>query len=590
MKRFTLIISFALLALMSGFTGTATAQEVVQRYPALNHPVKDRGGMVAAQNKVATQVGAEILAAGGNAVDAAVAVGFALAVTLPRAGNLGGGGFMLVYLAEEDRTVAIDYREMAPAAATRDMFLDEVGDVDKTAARFSLRAAGVPGTVAGLFHAHERYGVLKWRDVVRPAVTLAERGITMTDDFASSLSRAKTRLSRDPDALALFADENGELYPVGARFRQPLLARTLKDIARTGTRSFYEGRIAELIVDDMQASGGLITREDMAGYKVVERAPVTGQYRGYEIVSMPPPSSGGVHVVQMLNILENFPLSDFQAESALAMHVTIEAMRQAYADRSKHLGDPDFYDVPVDWLTSKAYAKAIAEEISLESARSSADVNAGTPPASESPDTTHYSVMDQWGNAVANTYTLNFSYGSGNAIRGAGFLINNEMDDFSAKPGVPNAFGLLGGEANAIEPGKRPLSSMTPTLVFKDGKPLLATGSPGGSRIITAVLQPILNIIDYDMNLADAVNAPRLHHQWFPDSVFVERGFSPDTLALLRAMGHTLATTPFSMGSVQAVQKTDDGFEGAADPRRPDSSAMGPDGAQCAAAKIACIP
>ncbi len=590
MKRLIRVLMSGLLVLSASQIAPLSAQEVVQRYPALHHPVVDPDGMVAAQNKLAAKIGADILAKGGNAVDAAVAVGFSLAVTLPRAGNLGGGGFMLVYLAEEDRTIAIDYREMAPAAATRDMFLNEAGEVDNDASRFSLRAAGVPGTVAGMHHAHSRYGILSWREVLAPAIRLADRGIVMTHDFHTSLTRARQRLTRDPDALALFTDRDGAFYEVGERFRQPLLARTLKDIAKTGTRSFYDGRLAKLIVDDMQENGGLITLDDMRGYTVVEREPVTGTYRGHEIVSMPPPSSGGVHVVQMLNILEQFPMADFQSESALAIHVTIEAMRQAFADRSKHLGDPDFYDVPVDWLTSKAYAKTVADSISLDSARRSADVNPGTAPAPESPDTTHYSIMDQWGNAVANTYTLNFSYGSGNAIRGAGFLINNEMDDFSAKPGAPNAFGLLGGEANSIEPGKRPLSSMTPTLVFKDGKPLLATGSPGGSRIITAVLQPIVNIIDFEMNLADAVNAPRLHHQWFPDSVAVERGFSPDTLALLRAMGHNMVTTRFSMGSVQAIRRSENGFVGTADPRRPDSAAMGPSAARCVDAKLVCIP
>ncbi len=588
-KRFVFRLLSAVM-LAGGLAPFAQAQEVVQRYPALHHPVRDPAGMVAAQNKIAASIGADVLARGGNAIDSAVAVGFALAVTLPRAGNLGGGGFMLVYLADEDRTIAIDYREMAPAAASRDMFLNADGDVDNNVARFSLRAAGVPGTVAGLHHAHERYGSLPWHELLQPAIQLAERGIIVTEDFAFSIRRAEKHLSRDPDAIALFTHSSGTLYEEGERLKQPLLAKTLKRIAKSGTESFYQGDIAELIVKDMRANGGLITRADLENYQVIEREPVIGGYRGYDIISMPPPSSGGVHVVQMLNILEQFPLADFGAESALTIHVIVEAMRQAYADRSQHLGDPDYYDVPIDWLTSSTYAEEIAAGISLETAKKSDDVRPGTTPVAESPETTHYSVMDQAGNAVANTYTLNFSFGSGNAIAGAGFLINNEMDDFSAKPGVPNAFGLLGGEANAIQPGKRPLSSMTPTLVFKDGKPLLATGSPGGSRIITAVLQQIINVIDFEMNLADSVSAPRLHHQWYPDSVFVERGFSPDTLALLKAMGHNIATTRFSMGSVQAVMRTEDGFAGAADPRRPDSGAYGPTDSACLRAKIRCLP
>lgn len=580
----------ALLSLSVLTTAAAIAQsEAVQRYPARHHPVADREGMVAAQSRVAAEIGAAVLADGGNAIDAAVATGFALAVTLPRAGNLGGGGFMLVYLAEEDKTVAIDYREMAPAAASRDMFLDEDGVVDNRAARFSLRAAGVPGTVAGLYHAHQRYGKLPWRRLVEPAIDLA-RGMVVTEDLASSVARARKRLSDDPDAMALFFKANGAEWAPGEVIRNPDLARTLRDIAKQGRDGFYHGRVAKLIEADMQANGGLITQTDLKNYKVVERDAVRGSYRGYDIVSMPPPSSGGVHVVQMLNVLEQFPLADFQSGSALTLHVMAEAMRQAYADRSQHLGDPDYYDVPIDWLTSETYAKEIAESISLESAKNSASVYPGKAPAPESPDTTHYSVMDAAGNAVANTYTLNFSFGSGKAIAGAGFLINNEMDDFSAKPGSPNAFGLLGGEANAIQAGKRPLSSMTPTMVFKDGKPLIALGSPGGSRIITSVLQPIINVIDFKMNLADAVSAPRIHHQWYPDTIFIESGFSPDTLALLGALGHKVSRTPFSMGSVQAVMRTDDGFAGAADPRRPDAGAYGPEDVRCLKARVACLP
>ncbi|MEL7535777.1 MAG: gamma-glutamyltransferase [Pseudomonadota bacterium] len=564
------------------------AREVVQRYAALSHPISDTAGMVVAQNAIATHVGAEILADGGNAIDAAVATGFALAVTLPRAGNLGGGGFMLVHLADDNKTVAIDYRESAPAGASRDMFIKPDGEPDAQASRFSLRAAGVPGTVAGLYHAHSRYGRLPWRDVVAPAIELASRGIVVSADMARSLTRARNRMAVDPDALALYYKQDGSTYAAGEVLRQPLLARTLRDIARGGPDAFYRGRVADLIADDMAANGGLITREDLAAYRVLEREPVRGTYRGYDIVSMPPPSSGGVHVVQMLNVLERYPLAEYGAESARTVHLLVEAMRTAFADRSKHLGDPDFYDVPVDWLTSKAYADEVADAIPLDKARRSSDVAPGQEPGYESPDTTHYSIVDADGNAVANTYTLNFSFGSGHAIAGAGFLINNEMDDFSAKPGAPNAFGLLGAEANAIEAGKRPLSSMTPTMVFKDGKPYLVLGSPGGSRIITATLQPIVNLIDFGMNVADAVRAPRIHHQWYPDEVFLERGYALDTLTQLEAMGHKIGSSRFGMGSVQAVLWQDGVFYGAADPRRPDAEAMGPRQFRCTVSRVAC--
>ncbi len=583
---FTLMATLVPFVLLS--TPAAAQSEVVLRYPALHHPVSDSGGMVVAQNRIAAHVGAEILAAGGNAVDAGVAVGFALAVTLPRAGNLGGGGFMLVHLADENKTVAIDYREMAPAAATHDMYLDAEGNVDNNASRFSRAASGVPGTVAGLYYAQSRYGTMRWRDVLKPAIELAEKGVVMSADMASSIGRARKRFERDDDSMAKFFKADGSNYQAGDVFKQKDLAKTLRLIAREGPSAFYEGRIADLIVADMGEKGGIITHADLKAYTVAEREPVTGTYRGYDIVSMPPTSSGGVHVVQMLNVLEHFPMASYGHGSALATHVLIEAMRQAYADRSQYLGDMDFFDVPIDWLTSKTYAKQIAASIDMTRSRRSADVGPGVRPAKESPDTTHYSVMDKAGNVVANTYTLNFSFGSGHTVKGAGFLMNNEMDDFSAKPGSPNAFGMLGGEANKIEPGKRPLSSMTPTLVFKDGKPFMATGSPGGSRIITTVLQQIVNVIDFGMNISDSVDAPRIHHQWYPDSVSYERGLSPDTAALLKAMGHTLAPTPFTMGSVQAILVKDGVFQGAADPRRPDSGAYGPASIACEASRAAC--
>jgi len=589
LARFVLTFAFALLASVPALHAREPVGEPIIRYDAIHHPVIDADGMVATQNAIATAVGARILAEGGNAVDAAVAVGFALAVTLPRAGNLGGGGFMLVHLAEEGRTVAIDYREMAPAAAGRDMYLDAEGNVDKDASRFSHRASGVPGTVAGMHHALSRYGTMSWAEVIAPAIELARDGFLISHDMALSLERRRERLQRHPATAATYFKPDGSAWQRGERFRQPDLAATLALIAREGPEAFYQGEIAAGIAAEMQANGGLITRADLEAYRAVEREPVFGEYRGHRVALMPPPSSGGVHIVQMLNVLERFPVADMGYGSADSLHLLAEAMRRAYADRSKHLGDPDYYDVPVAWLTGKAYAKELAASIDMEKATPSTAIRPGTAPPAESRDTTHYSVMDAAGNAVANTYTLNFSYGSGITIPGTGILMNNEMDDFSAKPGVPNAFGLLGGEANAIEPGKRPLSSMTPTLVFRDGKPLLATGTPGGSRIITTVLQQLVNVIDHGMGIADATHAPRVHHQWMPDVLGIEPGFSPDTLALLRARGHELADARWSMGSLQSVMYRDGYFYGVSDPRRPDAASMGPALVRCLGTGQVCV-
>lgn len=541
----------------------------------IHHPVAGRSGMVVSQEMLASQVGAEILARGGNAVDAAVAVGFALAVTLPRAGNLGGGGFMLIYLAEQDRVVALDYREMAPAAAHRDMYLDEMGEVDQQRVRFSHKASGVPGTVAGLYHAHQRFGSLKWSELLKPAVRLAREGIVVNYDLADSLKRRHQRLTRNPATREAFFKRGGEPYEAGELLVQKDLAWTLKQIARQGPKAFYEGAVARRIVADMEANGGLITMQDLANYRVREREPVRGDYRGYEIVSMPPPSSGGIHLIQMLNVLEHFPLSEYGPGSADHLHVLVEAMRLAYADRAEHLGDPDFYEVPAAWLTGKDYARELAAGIDMSKARKSAEVNPGQPAPPESFDTTHFSVMDKAGNMVSSTYTLNFSYGSGLTVTGAGFLLNNEMDDFSAKPGVPNAFGLLGGEANAVAAGKRPLSSMTPTMVFKDGQPFLSTGSPGGSRIITAVLQLIVNVIDHGMNIADATHQPRIHHQWLPDIVQHERLVNPDTLRILAQRGHDVRSST-ALGALETLMFDGTTFYGCADPRRPGSGAVAP--------------
>ncbi|WP_374763699.1 gamma-glutamyltransferase [Yunchengibacter salinarum] len=561
--------------------GQDAASEPIIDYTARFHPTLAREGMVVSQDGFASKAGREMLAQGGNAVDAAVATGFALAVTHPQAGNIGGGGFMMVYLAEEARTIAIDYREMAPAGAGRDLFLDENGDVDKRLARFSGKASGVPGTVMGMIHALEKYGTLPLKTVMAPAIRLAEEGFPMTWALHDSLSRYQARLKGDEAATGYFFRADGSVPDVGSRFIQADLAKTLKTIAAKGADGFYDGWVAEKLVESVRAAGGIITRDDLKAYTVKERAPITGSYRGYEIASMPPPSSGGVHIVQMLNVLEGWDMAAQGHNSADYINRLAEVMKIAYADRSKYLGDPDFFDVPIGALTSKAYARDIREGIVPGVARPSEDIGPAPDLPYESKQTTHYSVADAQGNMVANTYTLNFTYGNGKAVAGAGFLMNNEMNDFSAKPGVPNAFGLLGGEANAIEPGKRPLSSMTPTLLFKDGKPLMATGSPGGSTIITITLQTMLNVMDFDMNIASAVARPRVHHQWYPKKLFVEPGLSLDTLTRLKAMGYNVKASAAdsadrSMGSANALMISPDGLlMGAADPRRPGSYAAG---------------
>ena len=532
--------------------------------------------MVAAQNRSSAAVGAQVLADGGSAVDAAVATGFSLAVTLPRAGNLGGGGFMVIHDAANDENIAIDYREMAPQKATRDMYLDDNGNVDTSKSRFSHLASGVPGTVSGFYTAHRRYGRLPWKRLLQPAIEQARDGIVVSYDLAQYLQSRQDQLCRNLAACAYYYKADGSAYEAGERLVQPDLAKTLELIAEHGPDAFYKGAVADLIAAEMARGGGLVDAASLAAYVPAIREVIKGSYRGYEIVTMPPPSSGGVHVVQMLNILENFAVSDMGSGSADSVHLLAEVARLAFADRSKYLGDPDFFDVPVGWLTSKGYGKQLAAGIDMLKARDSNAVSPGVEPLFESEDTTHFSIMDKDGNVVSNTYTLNFSYGSGIAVPGAGFLLNNEMDDFVAKPGVMNAFGMLGDEANAIEAGKRPLSSMTPVIVFADGEPWFATGSPGGSRIITAVLQMIVNVIDHGMNLAEAADAPRMHHQWFPDALFLEPGFSPDTIRLLQQRGHDVRQSQNSSGSTQSVEYRDGVFRGASDTRRPGAGSVAP--------------
>ena len=576
MKKFVINL-LAIALLLPSLTLLAQTQGTdVIRYGDVRHPVRDREGMVVSADILASEIGAHVLADGGNAVDAAVAVGFALAVVRPRAGNIGGGGFMLVYSSADGVTTAIDYREAAPFGATRDMFLDADGNVDSQRARFSHLSAGVPGTVAGMHLAHETYGKLPWKRVLAPAIELARNGFKVRYDLWRTWARSRERLSREESSLEYFFKENGDTYVPSDVFVQADLAWSLEQIAEFGPGAFYSGAIAKKIVAEMEQGGGLIDAESLAAYKPIIREPVRGTYRGFEIVSMPPSSSGGIHVIQMLNILEHFPVKEYGAESADNVHLLVEVAKLAYADRSRHLGDLDFYDVPIDWLMSKDYAKELAAGIDMRQARPSGEIAPGVVPAKESIDTTHFSVIDRDGNMVANTYTLNFSFGSGLSVDGAGFLLNNEMNDFVAKPGEPYAFGLVSGIANAIEAGKRPLSSMMPTMVFKDGEPVLATGSPGGRRIIMSVLQMIVNVIDHEMNISVASSAPRMHHQWLPDVVQLESGFSPDTIRELQRRGHSVQGSSFTIGNVQSVSRREDYFLGAADPRRPGGSSVGP--------------
>ncbi|MGB9095258.1 gamma-glutamyltransferase [Erwinia sp.] len=539
------------------------------------HPVKEQHGMVSSVDATATQVGVDILKQGGNAVDAAIAVGYALAVTHPQAGNLGGGGFMMLRTAS-GRTTSIDFREMAPTRASRDMFLDAQGNADSKKSLTSHLASGVPGTVAGFALAHKEYGTLPLSQLIQPAIKLASKGIVVNEALADDLKvYGKEVLITHPNSKAIFYKPDGQPYSRGEKLVQRNLAHSLELIATQGADAFYKGAIATQIDQEMAANGGLINKQDLAKYKAIERKPISGTYRGYEVFSMPPPSSGGIHIVQILNILENFDLAKMGFGSADAMQVMAEAEKYAYADRSEYLGDPDFVKVPWQALTSKAYAKSLAQQIDINKARPSSEIKPGKLAPYESNQTTHFSVVDKQGNAVAVTYTLNTYFGSGIVAGNSGILMNNEMDDFSAKPGTPNVYGLVGGEANAVGPYKRPLSSMSPTIVAKNGKTWLVTGSPGGSRIITTVLQMVVNSIDYGMNIAEATNAPRFHHQWLPDQLRVEKGFSPDSLKLLEAKGQHVKVMP-AMGSTQSIMIGPDGMlYGASDPRTIDDLTAG---------------
>lgn len=545
----------------------------IVRYEDVFHPVVGTKGMVSSQNMVASQVGIDILQTGGNAIDSAVAMGFALAVTLPRAGNIGGGGFMVLHLAKTGQTLTLDYREMAPSGVTAQHFLTSDGFKDKES-KDSWHAMGVPGTVAGLFKAWRDYGSgnLTWAEIIQPAINLAKNGFAMNYDLSQLIALKKRWLQENPAMRKALFKDNGTVYQAGDIMKRPDLAWTLEQIAKHGPEAFYRGKIAQKIVEDMNLHGGHIGYDDLSNYQVKERKAIIGHYRGYQIASMPPPSSGGVAIVEALNILENFPLTQW-GKSAKTYHVMAEAMKLTFADRGLHLADPDFYDVPVHWLIDKARAKKLAKKIDLNKAIPSSHIKGGDLP-SESPSTTHFSVIDAAGNAVSNTYTLSASFGTGKVIEGTGIIMNNQLHTFSVKADVADAVGFIASKANKMETYKRPVSSQSPTIVLKDGKPFLLVGSPGGSRIINVVLQMITNIIDHDMNVAEATNERRIHHQWLPDVLEVEPGFNQDSMQLLKDKGHKVEETR-TMGSSQSIMVRDGYFLGASDPRRPNAKTLG---------------
>ena len=570
----TLLITISIFA-----TPFSASARVNSTLTAAREPVRAKHGIVASTNQTASQIGVDVMKRGGNAVDAAIAVALALAVTYPAAGNLGGGGFMMIRL-RNGKTTAIDYREMAPAAAHRNVYLDKDGNLIKGegSSTVGYRASGVPGTVAGMELALKRYGSgkLTWAQLVEPARRLASEGFPLGYGLARSLN-GNQYLSKYPETRRIFY-RNGNFYKEGEVFRQPELAATLTRIQRSGPREFYQGQTAQLIVEDMKRNNGLITMADMRAYVAKERQPLRGSYRGYDVISMPPPSSGGAVLLEMLNILEGFDLGNYDWASSERYHLTVEAMRRAFADRAEYMGDTDFVKVPVAGLIDKSYADKLAQSINFERASTSAELRAGQPTGYESEETTHFTVVDGQGNAVANTYTLNDSFGSGVVVKGTGIFMNNEMDDFAAKPGTANLYGLIQGERNAVAPRKRPLSAMTPTFVLrKDGSLWFTTGSPGGPTIINTVLQIITNVIDYNMNIQQAIDAPRIHHQWLPDElVFEPYGLSGDTQKALLARGHKFAK-PTYLGNAEGImieEKTGVRL-GATDPRRSDGMAVG---------------
>ena len=539
---------------------------------AVRQPLRAKHGMVVTMEATAADVGVAVLEKGGNAVDAAVAVGFAMAVTHPFAGNLGGGGYMLIRMAD-GRATFIDFRERAPEKASRNMYLDDKGAMTKGSTE-GWRSSGVPGTVRGFEIAVNKYGRKKWAENLAPAVELASKGFPVSYSLAEGLKGSRS-LASSPESKRIF-QRNGSFYEIGEKLVQPELAQTLERIAKNGANEFYEGETATRFAGEMAKNGGIITLSDLKSYKAIERTPLTGKYRNYTIITSPPSSSGGIALLEMLGILEGTGYEKGGAGSASAIHYQAEAMRRAYADRNEYVGDPDFVKVPIAGLLDPAYLSKLRASIDPERATPSDAVKPGKPVGSESMETTHYSVVDGEGNAVAVTYTLNGGYGNGITVPGLGFLLNNEMDDFASKPGTANMFGLVQGEANAIAPGKRPLSSMTPTIVLKDGRLFMTAGAPGGSRITTAVAQVILNVIDFGMNVQDAIDAPRVHHQWQPDKLSLEHGISPDTVALLKSRGYDVDYAPgVVLAQVAAIVSDGGWLQGGSDGRSAAGKASG---------------
>lgn len=572
-------VSASLAALAIAAAPIASSEAWAQKkqlleYPSIHSPVVGEKGMVVSQNAIATKVGADILRQGGNAVDAAVATAFALAVTLPRAGNIGGDGFMMVHLAKTNETIFIDYRGVAPKAAKLDTFVDQDGkEIDDVASK-GYRAPTVPGTVAGLFLAHQKYGRLPWKTLVEPAYRLAADGVVLSPDEAFVFSWGKPRLSESEAGKQAFYKPGGALYRAGETLKQPDLAWSLRQIADKGADAFYRGEIAQRLAADMKAHGGLITAEDLASYKAVIRQPLVGSYRGLTVMTSPPASAGGATLLEMLNILETFDLKASGLGSAKTLHLQAEAMKMAYADRARYLGDTDFVKVPLGGFASKAYGAERAKRINPDKATPAKDLGVGDPWAFESHNTTHFSVADAEGNAVSNTYTLGADFGSGVMVSGAGFVLNNQMNNYAHEAAWRARKAGKPLPPNALEPGKRVLSTMMPTMIFKDGKPWLITGTPGGATIIDTVLQVIVNIVDFKLNVAEATHQPRIF-QDASDTLRVEPNFNPDTVALLKAMGHPI-TSDETMGSAQSIMIDNGLFLGGADPRRPGAEAVAP--------------
>ncbi|MEP7037658.1 MAG: gamma-glutamyltransferase [Acidobacteriota bacterium] len=548
-------------------------------FASWREPVRAKHAIVASQHELASKIGVEVIKKGGNAVDAAIATALALAVVYPEAGNLGGGGFILMRF-KDGKTAAIDYREMAPQATSRDVYLDTNGKLIKGegSSTIGYRAAGVPGTTAGMEMAFKKYGSgkIKWSELVEPARKLAQDGYVLSYRLANLFKSYSKNLEQYEDSKRIFLND-GKFYDEGDVFKQPDLAQTLLRIQTNGAKGFYEGKTAQLIAADMKAHNGLITLEDLKNYQPKERTPLHGNYRGYEIISMPPPSSGGIVLLQCLNMLEKYDLRAMGYNSAEKYHLLTEVLRRSFADRAEFMGDPDFANVPVNQLLDKNYLQKRGETIDLTKASSSSEIGHGEIVGKESMDTTHFTVVDADGNVVTNTFTINDLYGSAVTAKGTGVLLNDEMDDFAAQPGKANMFGLIQGEKNSVQPKKRPLSSMTPAIVLrKDGSLWFATGARGGPRIITTVLQVIINMIDHDMNIQEAIDAPRIHHQWFPDEILFEPyGMSPDTRSVLEKMGHNFADKPTNIASATGISIDENGVRFGAIDSRSDGEAVG---------------